>query len=234
MPSDTRETSCLLLRTDEHSLLLDAGTGIRRLVNGSTTAIGTERVDVLLSHFHLDHIIGLTYLPALGKATLHVWGPGQWLYGSPTADIIARILQPPFFSDNMWMRAIQVHEMKNGSNDINGVDVQLKEQRLHSDPSIAIRIGDALTYCTDTAFDPSNALFAEGSSILFHEAWAQESSNPYHSCQAEAVRVAEMAGVPNLVLIHLDGSQHLLDSQFPGTTTTNVAFGTDNMQMVLK
>ena len=58
-PSPSRHTACYYL--PECNLLLDAGTGLFRL----TAALLTEpkqSLDILLSHAHLDHIVGLTFL----------------------------------------------------------------------------------------------------------------------------------------------------------------------------
>jgi ribonuclease BN (tRNA processing enzyme) len=51
-------TSCVEIKTGraEHVVIVDAGTGIRLL----DEALGTEvtRVDLLLGHLHMDHIVG--------------------------------------------------------------------------------------------------------------------------------------------------------------------------------
>src|SRR5205823_3641748 len=44
-------------------LVLDAGTGIRRL--GASLPAGLRRVDVLLTHLHMDHIQGLGFFAPL-------------------------------------------------------------------------------------------------------------------------------------------------------------------------
>ena len=57
-------------------LVLDAGTGIRRL---GTHLATTTRVDILLSHLHMDHIQGLGFFsPLFNPLTkVHVWGPAS-------------------------------------------------------------------------------------------------------------------------------------------------------------
>jgi phosphoribosyl 1,2-cyclic phosphodiesterase len=44
-------------------LVLDAGTGIRRL--GAQLSAATTRVDILLTHLHMDHIQGLGFFSPL-------------------------------------------------------------------------------------------------------------------------------------------------------------------------
>ena len=55
-PNDRRHTSCYFV--PQWGLVLDAGTGIFRLPN----LIQTDRIDIVLSHCHLDHVFGLTVL----------------------------------------------------------------------------------------------------------------------------------------------------------------------------
>jgi ribonuclease BN (tRNA processing enzyme) len=65
MPNDQRETASIAVRVGSSLILLDAGTGIRRLVTDPALHGGVESIHVMLSHFHLDHVVGLSYLSAL-------------------------------------------------------------------------------------------------------------------------------------------------------------------------
>jgi phosphoribosyl 1,2-cyclic phosphodiesterase len=60
-------------------LVLDAGTGIRRLAAQLSAA--TTRVDILLTHLHMDHIEGLGFFPPLYNPAVevHIWGPATAL-----------------------------------------------------------------------------------------------------------------------------------------------------------
>src|SRR5207247_4679750 len=69
-------TSCVEVRGRSHALLvLDAGTGIRRL--GGTVDPGVTRIYILLTHLHMDHIQGLGFFAPLYRdgAEAHVYGP---------------------------------------------------------------------------------------------------------------------------------------------------------------
>jgi phosphoribosyl 1,2-cyclic phosphodiesterase len=98
-PETTRyggNTCCVAVRGRDGSVVvLDAGTGIRRL----GAAIGPEvrRVDILLTHLHVDHIDGLAFFAPLFRREMevHVWGPA-----STTLDLrgrLSRYLSPPIF-----------------------------------------------------------------------------------------------------------------------------------------
>src|SRR5438445_4856810 len=88
-------TSCVEIRAGDGSLVvLDAGTGLRRL--GATVPTPC-RIDLLLSHLHMDHIQGLGFFDPFFRPgfEVHVWGPP-----SPTLDLrhrLTRYLSPPLF-----------------------------------------------------------------------------------------------------------------------------------------
>jgi ribonuclease Z len=99
-------------------------------------------------------------------------------------------------------------------------------QERHNGPTLALRVGDALAYCTDTAADPANVDFATGVEILFHEAWhaAAATEDSTHTASGEAGRIAAEAGAGRLVLIHvsplLAAEEELLRdarAEFPAT-----------------
>jgi phosphoribosyl 1,2-cyclic phosphodiesterase len=69
-------TSCVEVRGSDGSLLvLDAGTGVRRL--GTAVEGDVARIDLLLTHLHMDHIQGLGFFAPLYQPGLevHIWGP---------------------------------------------------------------------------------------------------------------------------------------------------------------
>src|SRR4051812_28869940 len=55
-PTDTRHTASFFI--PEVGIALDAGTGFYRL----RPLLATETLDIFLSHAHLDHVVGLTFL----------------------------------------------------------------------------------------------------------------------------------------------------------------------------
>ena len=59
------------------ALVLDAGTGIRQL--SGLLPKGLKRIDILLTHLHMDHIQGLGFFGPLHNPAVevHVWGPAS-------------------------------------------------------------------------------------------------------------------------------------------------------------
>ena len=76
-------------------LVLDAGTGIRRL--GMQIPTTTTRVDILLTHLHMDHIQGLGFFAPLfdPRTNVHIWGPASSMLTLEAR--LARYLSPPLF-----------------------------------------------------------------------------------------------------------------------------------------
>jgi ribonuclease BN (tRNA processing enzyme) len=205
VPTDRRETACALVRDGDDALLIDAGTGARRLLDEPGLLRGVDRLSVLLTHFHLDHVVGLFYLAAL-EVPLEIWGAGEALEDSPTAELVRRLLSSPFAPPSFVERFTAVHELELGETEIGRFAVRARVQRRHANPTLALRIGDDLAWCTDTAYDVANAEFAGAARLLCHEAFyaADRADDTGHTAAGEAGRLAAAAGVERLLLIHIN------------------------------
>jgi ribonuclease BN (tRNA processing enzyme) len=214
IPTGRRETSSLLLLPEagDTAIVVDAGTGIRRLITDRALLAGRTRVEVLLTHFHLDHICGLVYLTELDELDIRVSGPGAALYGTPTADVLARLFAHPIMPVSLPELGIPVGELAPGETDVDGFTVRARRQGRHTDPTLGLRFGDELTWCTDTEADPETADFARGVRVLAHDAWGPPAA-PGHAEPAGAARVAVAAGAERLVLIHVPPTADAADLQ---------------------
>lgn len=85
-------SSLQLTLSDGRLLVLDAGPGIRNL--GLRLAGRARRIDILLTHLHLDHIQGLLFFAPLfmPDAEIVIWGPAD---AETLRDRLARYLSPP-------------------------------------------------------------------------------------------------------------------------------------------
>ena len=80
-------TSCVeLALSDGSTLIIDAGTGIRSL--GVGIAQQLPKINILLTHLHLDHIQGLMFFAPCfrSESEITIWGPS-----SPEASLEERI-----------------------------------------------------------------------------------------------------------------------------------------------
>ena len=205
IPTEARETACVLVRAGENALVLDAGTGLRRLVAEPGLLDGIGKLDIILTHFHLDHTCGLAYVPAL-KVKPTLWAPGAWLYGVPSAELLGALLTAPispFEQDALG----DILELAPGRQTVGAFPLTTRAQPRHWAPTAGLRVGDALALVTDTAYDPGSSELARDIGHLLHEAWST-SANPVaaegDATAAEAGRVARDAAAHRLTLVHVN------------------------------
>jgi phosphoribosyl 1,2-cyclic phosphodiesterase len=218
-------TSCVELRGSEGTLVvLDAGTGIRRLgVELARQQI--RRVDLLLTHLHMDHLQGLGFFAPLydPRLDVHIWGPA-----SPTMDLgqrLRRYLSPPLFP--VLLRdlpcKLTLHEVPSGEFDVGEFHVS-SSLVCHPGATMGYRLCDrrgAIAYIPD--HEPalgvrsfpmdrawtSGAAIAEGVDLLIHD--AQYTDEEYrtrvgwgHSTIDHTLAFARLVGAKHLVAFHHD------------------------------
>ena len=235
-----RATCSVLVRRGDRAVIIDAGTGLERIVADHALLDGVTELDLVLTHFHLDHVVGLAYLPglrAVASAPPRIWGPGAALFGISSDEAVRRIAGPPYFDADFALIATEVRELRAGAQQVGPFTLRVRIQPGHSTPTLALRFDDALTYCTDTTLDEENVGFASGSQLLMHEAWYVEDAPEtpeIHSSAREAAVVARDAGVEELVLIHLhphrDPAPLLAEA---AEVFDNVALGVDGLEREL-
>jgi ribonuclease BN (tRNA processing enzyme) len=193
------------VRRGEDALVLDAGTGLQRLVADPALLDGVRRLDIVLTHFHLDHVCGLAYVPALPVRPT-VWAPGAWLYGVPSADLLGPLRSAPISpSEPEELGAIE--ELEAGAQTIGAFGVTTRAQPRHWAPTAGLRVGDEIALVTDTAYDAGSADLARDVAHLLHEAWSTSDlpvASEGDATAADAGRVARDAGARRLTLVHIN------------------------------
>jgi phosphoribosyl 1,2-cyclic phosphodiesterase len=145
-------TSCVEVRAEDGTLVvLDAGTGIQRL--GNEVEQDLKRIDILLTHLHMDHIQGLGFFAPIFRpgCEIHVWGPP-----SPTHHLRARLtryLSPPLFPIRLRdLRAnFEFHDAPQDPFRIGPFTVQADEV-IHPGATLGYRVsqnGQTLVYLSD-------------------------------------------------------------------------------------
>jgi ribonuclease BN (tRNA processing enzyme) len=191
VPARERETTCVLVRDADHALLLDIGTGSRRLIATPGMLEGVRELHVVLTHFHFDHVCGLPYLPWFCE-TATIWAPGKWLYDRDSAGIVETLLRPPIAPDDVT-DIYPIKELSPASQTIGAFEVRASAQPRHWAPSAGLRVNDEVALVTDTPYERSSAGLAEGVAHLLHEAWSSSRAPLYpdrDSTAADAARVA--------------------------------------------
>jgi ribonuclease BN (tRNA processing enzyme) len=212
LPSHGRQTMSFLLSSDDGVLLLDAGSGAARLAEPAARAIveRVERLEILLSHYHLDHVVGLSYLPGLARGRpvrIHAPEPPITSHGP---EALKRLISAPFFpvEFHRWPMPVELVGYEPGDFEIGPFRIRARAQR-HPGGSAGLRFGDALAYATDTVIDPETAVLARGVDLLLHEVWLtdeeaarDDAARTGHSSAGAVADLARAAGVGRLGIVH--------------------------------
>jgi ribonuclease Z len=204
-PNDSRHTSCYFL--PESGILLDGGTGIYRLAK----LIETETLDLLLSHAHLDHTVGLTFLLDVlferPVERLRIWGESEKI--AAVRDHLFHELIFPVPLNAEWIPIDDQSEFRIGE-----IDVGWRQQE-HPGGSVAYRLdwpqGKRLVYATDTTGDTSgeHASWSREADLLMHECYFRDSASEWalktgHSWSSRVAEVAAASKPKKLLLTHIN------------------------------
>jgi phosphoribosyl 1,2-cyclic phosphodiesterase len=218
-------TSCVALAHDgaPPSLVLDAGTGIRRLTPllGGAPFTGA----ILFGHLHWDHTQGLPFFSAADRegASTDVYLPAQ---GDAEA-VVRRAMSPPHFpiTPDQLRGSWRFHSLEPGTHDIAGFSVLALEIPHKGGRTYGYRVSDgrsSVAYLSDhcpTAlgtgpdglgdYHEAALTLARRCDLLLHDAQYLDEELPAraafgHASVGYAVRLAERACARRLLLFHHD------------------------------
>jgi ribonuclease BN (tRNA processing enzyme) len=237
-PTSRRHTACLML--PEIGVVLDAGSGICRLGE----YLQTDRLDVFLTHAHLDHVLGLTYLmnvlpPAvLARTTVHgeatkLTAVREHLFAEPIFPVAPSFRFAPLAAGTPGLQ-------------LAGGGTLTHFPLAHPGGSLGFRLdwpGRSLAYVTDTTADASAAYVERirRVDVLVHECYfADDEENlpaiTGHSWLRPVAEVAAAADVGRLVLVHI-GPQFASDAPYDLAAArrlfANIELGQDGAEIVV-
>lgn len=202
-PNASRQTSCLML--PELGILIDAGTGMFRAREHLTTS----ELHIFLSHAHLDHSIGLTYIfdiiygKQVGQISVYGEAPKLEAIQQHLLSPLLFPVKPPFLFRALTSKTIGV-----GGGSMTWFPLD------HPGGSIGFRYereGKSFAYVTDTTAQPS-AKYIEairGVDLLIHECnfrdgFEEQAALTGHSTTSQVAQVALASEAKRLVLMHLN------------------------------
>jgi phosphoribosyl 1,2-cyclic phosphodiesterase len=242
-------TTCSSLRLGPNEyLVVDAGTGLRglgdRIMPGAGD--GAIRIDLLLTHFHLDHILGFPYFAPLfsPRASITIHAPGD---PRDTENALAGLMAGRYFPVGLGRTQARKRflEFEPGA-EIGGIRITSCPLR-HPQGCVAYRLeagGSSIVLATDTeqpesGVDGRLAGFAEGATRLVYDAMYTPAEYEAgkkgwgHSTWLAGTELAAAARVGTLVLSHFNPAHKDLDvdvilaaarDRFPRTIAASQGF----------
>ncbi len=212
-------TTCLeVVVAPDRRILVDCGTGLVAVQEGLAPGVPL-RCDVLFTHFHLDHLLGLPFFaPLYSPGSSFVFHGRPW-GGRTLRETLETVLAPPWFPVplNETPAAKEYAPLDGGPLAIGGVRITHAELN-HPQGVTAYRLEGArgsVVFATDyergePAADANLRGLGAGADVLLHD--AQYTPEEYvrahrgwgHSTWRGAIESARDLGVPRLVLFHHD------------------------------
>lgn len=199
IPTEHRHTSCVIL--PEEGVVLDAGTGFFRVKDN----IQTEKLDILLSHYHPDHTHGLTFMLGAFYSSgldVRIYGP-KGIKG-----LEKKLCFPVKFKDYPF--SISLKKIKQ---EFTIDDIAVKTKLFpHSDQvSAGYRLekgGKSLCYLTDLIASDEEIDFVKDADLLVHECYSNKDYKDFakltsHSYTTQVASVAKKANAKELALFHV-------------------------------
>ena len=211
-------TTCLEIKlSDDHRLLIDAGTGA--LAIHDDLPAGPLHFSILVTHLHWDHTFALPFFRPFYDPESHFDFYGHHVAGMTIDDALDMVMRPPWFPVNFRSTPAQkrFHHLEEEPFQIE--DLHITPARLHHPDGVtAYRIernGSVLCLATDVEHgepdsDEKLRRLARGADVLVYD--AQYLPDEYeigkvgwgHSTWTEAVALAKECGVGRLILTSHD------------------------------
>lgn len=210
------DTPCLEITTETTRVILDCGSGIRRLGNAIMDEPDDRETFILLGHPHFDHVCGLPFFTP-------IFIPGQRFRIGAAEPHDMRLLMPrlfcrPFFPVEEAMLGSEIEYFQpepSGRMQLND-EVSIVTRPLnHPGGCTGYRVearGVAIAYCSDTEHiegetDENVLELMDGADLAIYDSayTAQEYPNHVgwgHSTPDEGARLATIAGAKQLALFH--------------------------------
>ena len=206
------DTTCFRVDAGPDTVFLDAGSG---LIRANTAA--DQDISILLTHTHMDHLIGLPMFPALLNEGIRVHIYGFRAAAMGLEEQISRFLSPPLWPITIYEFPAEVvfHELDDMEKPVMIEDFEVDWMQSHHPGGCAVyrlrREGKTIVLATDFEHLDRDAKalteFAKDADLLLYDAqYTQEGYESHrgygHSTAEAGLKIAEACGAKRLWLIH--------------------------------
>ena len=238
--TENGQTMCTLIRTQNFSIILDAGYGIRR---AKSLIDFSKPTYLLISHMHLDHTIGLHTLDYLQfQLPLTIVVPA----GQKQA--FEELVRPPY--TNPWTKMVPDGSKLLDTDELADADLPFEITTLpilHPVPTHGYRLGiegKTVTYLSDTGYCGNAVKLACGADLVIAECGAlpgtvKGKENAPHMEPEICAQLAIEAEVRQMVLTHFGAGAYTTMSLRKNASDAarsifpNLTAAVDNMDIVL-
>ena len=202
-------TSCVSVSFGDTLLFLDAGSGIV-----GAPVPGSKQVCLLLSHLHLDHLIGLPMYGGLFTPGVRVEIYAKDRNGIAAKDAMYALFRPPYWPVGLQDFAAEVRYRDVEEDfEVGGLHISSMEGS-HPGGSTIYRIANgqsSFVYATDfeinAAAEERLIRFSEGTELLIYDGQYTEEEYPSHigfghSTPSAGIRIAKAAGAKRVLFTH--------------------------------
>ena len=213
-------TSCVEVWCGDRLVILDCGTGLRGL-GRSLIDQGTIDADILLSHTHLDHVVGFPFFVPFfhTRNNFRLWA-GHLMPDHNLRDVLSMMMTEPLFP--VPIELIQANltflDFRAGESFKLTPDILVHTAPLnHPNNATGYRIdfkGKSLCYITDTEhipgqLDPAILELIDHADYVIYDAMFTDSTFPNfkgwgHSTWQQGVRLCNAANAAHLIVFHHD------------------------------
>lgn len=206
-------TSCISVACENELVVFDAGSGLAVL--GSSLS-GQKRIHLFLSHFHLDHVMGLFLFQPFHDPDAEIHLYGEATEGIPFQTRLRALVGRPYWplELNDFPARIQIHEICSGACfPLGQTSIQVKTMHgNHPGGSLLYRLEDhsrSIVHALDCELEdelaPALTAFAQNASLLIWD--ANFTSNDLikgwgHSTWEQGLALGRTAGVRTVLMTH--------------------------------
>ena len=205
-----RNTSCYYADAGMH-LFLDAGSGI---LNSERLTADGKPVHILLSHLHIDHVLGLFECPFLYETGRKVHIYGERRKGKGLSQQLDALIGPPYWPVKLsgFPCALHFHEIEEGK-DFMIEDLKVSSMRsCHPDDCLSFvlekdgkKIGYALDHEAALDKEKKAERFFENCDLLIFDGNDLPGHNKAgygHSDYTQGISLCKTAGIKKLLISH--------------------------------
>jgi phosphoribosyl 1,2-cyclic phosphodiesterase len=212
-------TPCVEVRCGDRLIILDAGTGLRELGDKLVAEGGTIDADILLTHCHYDHVIGIPFFAPFFQPRHHfrMWA-GNLLPDFRLKGVMENMMSEPLFpiGIDMFKADIAYRDFRAGETIAPGGGVTIRTVPLdHPGGATGYRIdykGRSVAYITDNEGrreECDAALVAaakDADLVIYDTAYTEDEIEAKkgwgHSTWQDGMRLVDAAGAKTFCLFH--------------------------------